>query len=123
MNDSRFRSPVAVILLSIITCGFYFLYWIYKMSDDIQGVSSEEENVTPGIELLLCIVTCGLYTFYWYYKYGKKIYAIHLEKDITPADDNALLYIILAVFQLQVIGMAIMQSSVNKIWTQDGYAK
>ena len=93
------------------------------MSDDIQGASSEEESVTPGIELLLCIVTCGLYTIYWYYKYGKKIYNIHLEKNINPADDNGILYIILALFKFDIIGMAIMQSSVNKIWTNDGFTE
>ena len=118
MYASRNRSPIMVILLSIVTCGFYSLYWIYKMSEEIQDVSSEEEGTTPGIELLLSIVTCGLYVFYWYYKYGQKIYVIQQERNIVPADDNGVLYIILAVFGLSVVTIAIMQSSVNKIWDQ-----
>jgi hypothetical protein len=123
MNNIQERSPIVVILLSVITCGLYALYWIYKMSEEIQMVEKERESTSPGLELLLCIVTCGLYTYYWYYKYAKKIYVIQEDLDIRPAEDNGILYIILAVFQLHIISMAIMQASFNKVilTNVDGY--
>lgn len=123
MNNIQERSPIVVILLSVITCGLYALYWIYKMSQEIQMVEKEREGTSPGLELVLCIVTCGLYTYYWYYKYAKKIYVIQDDLDIRPAEDNGILYIILAVFQLHIIAMAIMQASFNKVilTNVDGY--
>lgn len=123
MNNIQERSPIVVILLSVVTCGLYALYWIYKMSQEIQMVEKERESTSPGLELLLCIVTCGLYTYYWYYKYAKKIYVIQDDLDIRPAEDNGILYIILAVFQLHIISMAIMQASFNKVilTNVDGY--
>jgi len=35
------------------------------------------------------------------------------------AEDNAVLYLLLAIFGLGVVNMALMQSAVNKIWEQD----
>lgn len=108
------RSPVAVILFSILTCGIYGLYWIYATSQDLQSLDNNHDSTSPGLELVLCIITCGLYTFFWYYKYAKVIYGLQLQKNIQPADDNGILYIILAVFGLSIISVAIMQSSINK---------
>lgn len=119
MDESKNRSPILVVLLSFITCGIYGLYWIYKISEEIQEESRTEETVSPGIEVLLCLVTFGIYTFFWYYKYGKKIYEIQTERNIEPADDNAVIYIILMVFGLGILAMAIMQFSVNKIWSNE----
>lgn len=119
MNDSRERSPIIVIVLSLVTCGIYTLYWIYKMSEELQSESQNEDSTSPGIELLLVLVTCGLYMFYWYYKYAKMILDIQVSRNISMPDDNAILYIILIVFGLSPIAMAIMQSSANKLWVQN----
>lgn len=119
MNDSRERSPIIVILLSLVTCGLYTFYWIYKMSEELQNESGKEDSISPGIELLLVIVTCGIYLFFWYYKYAKMILEIQVSRNISTPDDNAILYIILIIFGLSPIAMAIMQSSANKLWMQN----
>ena len=119
MNDNRERSPLLVMLLLIVTCGFYAFYWYYKISEELQEESNEIDSTSPGIELLLIIVTCGLYTFYWYYKYAKMAYNIQLSRNIRTPDDNAILYIILILFGLSPIAMAIMQSSANKLWVKN----
>lgn len=114
MNNINYRSPVVVILLTLVTCGLYGIYWLYKMSEEIQHLSDTPESTSPGVELLLILVTCGLYSYYWYYKYAKKIYYIQQKNNIQPAEDNGILYIILNVFQLHIISMAIMQGTLNK---------
>ena len=117
MYESKERSVGMVILLSFVTCGLYLIYWLFKTSQELQEAANEDESLSPAIELLLIFVTCGLYTYYWFYKYGKKIYKIQLDKNIVPADDNAILYLILAIFGLSIVSIAIMQSSINKTWT------
>jgi len=90
------------------------LYWLYKTSQELQDARPGYETMAPGLELLLCIV-CPPYILYWFYKYGKLIYEIQLE-DNMPAEDNAILYLILSIFGLSIVAVAIMQSSMNKIW-------
>ena len=72
MNYEK-RSPVAVLLLSIVTCGIYQLYLIYKVSQEIRDFRGDN-SISPGTELLLSIITCGLYEIYWFYKYGRLVF-------------------------------------------------
>lgn len=119
MNSGKERSPILVAFLTIITCGIYGLVWFYQITEEIQREEKKEESMSPGIELLLILVTCGLYTYFWYYKYAKKLHIIQSERDFIAPDDNGILYIILAVLGLSVVSMAIMQSSMNRVWKNE----
>lgn len=117
MYKNQVRSPGLVVVLSIVTCGIYAFYWIYKMSEELQRATGKS-STSPGVELLLCIVTCGFYLIYWYYKYGKMITEAQ-ELAGLRSEDNAIRYLLLAVFGLSIVSMALMQSAANKIWEQN----
>lgn len=102
------RSIGVSILLSIVTCGIYAYYWMFKMTQEITDYNNE--NANPGVELVLSLVTCGIYYIYWNYKMGKRI-----AQACSPSSDNSILYLILAIFGLGIVSMAIMQSSMNNI--------
>ncbi|MBU1075836.1 MAG: DUF4234 domain-containing protein [Spirochaetes bacterium] len=107
------RSPAAVIIFTIITCGIYALIWIYKISKELK-LYLNKEDINPAVELILCIV-CFPYSIYWVYKYGQLITEAQ-KKDKIDVEDNALLYLILAIFGFFIVDMAIMQASMNKLW-------
>ena len=57
MNDGGVgivRSPVTVILLSIITLGIYHLYWQYASFKELKGFSGE--GIGGGLGLLFAIL-------------------------------------------------------------------
>lgn len=114
MQRGEVRSPVAVLLFSIITCGIYNLYWIYKVSQETQNYSGKQ-TLTPAVELLLCMFTFGIYYIYWNYKYGKLIADCHKQAGLR-AEDNSILYLILVILGLGLVNSLIMQSSLNKVW-------
>ena len=68
-------SLVMYILLSIVTCGIYAYYIIYKMAQDVNQMCAEDgDNVGGlGMYILLSIVTCGFYSFYWLYKIQNRL--------------------------------------------------
>lgn len=108
--------PVAeVVIFSIITCGIYSLYWIYKFAEELKFFLGDED-IKPGLELFLSII-CFPYFYYWVYKYGKKLAEAQRRVGL-PVEDNSVLYIILAIFGLFIVDIAIMQSSANKVWAQ-----
>jgi Domain of unknown function (DUF4234) len=51
------RRPLTVVLLTIVTCGIYGLWWYYRNFEDMKQYSSE--GVGGGLGLLLAIF-CGI---------------------------------------------------------------
>lgn len=107
------RSVGLSVLLTIITCGIYGLYLIYKVSDDVNQIAYRKMN-RPGVDLLLVIVTCGIYGFYWYYKIGRQIADVEYEIGMR-VNDTSILCLILAIIALPIVAMAILQSEINTI--------
>lgn len=71
------RSLVAYILLTLITCGIYGYYFIYKMAQDVNVACEGDGESTAGLAafIVLSIVTCGIYSWIWYYKLGNRLNA------------------------------------------------
>ena len=74
MVDSN-RSLVKYILLSIVTFGIYSLYFIYKLSNDMNLICAGDGKNTAGLLkiILLNIITCGIYSWIWYYGIGNRL--------------------------------------------------
>jgi len=104
------RSIGLAILFTVITCGFYLIYWEYKVWDSLYQATNRPSNA--GIDVLLGFVTCGIYFIYMMYKGGKmetEAYAMYG----LPQKDEAALYLILSIFSLGIIALAIMQNNIN----------
>lgn len=107
------RSVGLAIILTLITCGIYGLYWMYAMTNELAYLS-DDPTFTGGKTILFSIITCGIYTLFWYYMLGGKIAIAQMKKGY-PAKDDGVLYIILGIFGLGIVSMAIAQSNINKL--------
>ena len=67
------REIIVALLLSLITCGIYGIYWFITMTDESNKVSGDN-STSGGMAFLFTILTCGIYSIYWYYKMGQKLY-------------------------------------------------
>jgi len=110
------REPALVVIFGILSCGIYTFYWLYKVSEEVQTeLGTLGQETSPGMELLFSIISCGLYSIYWIYKYSKLIFEAQQRVNI-PGDDNAVLNLILCFVGLSFVSLAIIQSSLNKVW-------
>lgn len=103
------RNIVICIILSIVTCGLYSLYWFVKMTDEVNE-TTKEKGTSGIVALILTLVTCGLYGIYWAYKMGEKVNTIKRQ----PAGNNHILFIILMLFGLGIVNYCIIQDTLNK---------
>lgn len=108
------RNIAVSLILTIITCGIYGIYWFVVLTDDIRYASGDNEAPSGGMAFLLTIVTCGIYTIYWAYKMGKTL-VIAKEKNKLRAEDNSVLYLILQVIGLGIVNYALLQNELNEI--------
>lgn len=105
------RSIPVSIILSIVTCGIYAIYWFICVTDDM-GKLSNDARLSGGKCFLFTLVTCGLYGIYWAYLMGKASYNAKTTRNL-PASDNSVIYLILEIFGLGIIVYALAQNEIN----------
>ena len=107
------RNIAMCIILSIVTCGIYGLYWVVCLQDDTNALVGEYK--TSGVMvLILSIVTCGIYGLYWAFKMGEKIDRIKQSRGI-PSSNSGVLYLILYLVTGGIVSDALMQYEINKL--------
>lgn len=102
----RQRNVALCIVLTIVTCGLYSLYWMYCLHQDVSTLSNTQTSA--GKAILLMLLTCGIYMFFWMYQQGKLI-------EQKRHGSQAVVYLILSIFGLSLVSLAIMQSDVNQL--------
>lgn len=107
------RNVAVAILLSIITCGIYAIYWIYKMTEEMK-VASGDESLNGVMAVLLPLVTCNIYGIYWAYKVGKDV-PVAKQKVGLPGEDRGVLFLVLELFGLSIVTYALLQCDLNEI--------
>ncbi|WP_036611087.1 DUF4234 domain-containing protein [Oribacterium sp. P6A1] len=108
------RDIVISILLSIVTCGIYMLYWHYCIARDVNEVTDHREDTSAGMVLLLSIVTCGIYKFYWLYRTGTKLDET-FSKCGRQNQNRGILFLLLSIFGMDLLVFSIVQSEINDL--------
>ncbi len=106
------RNIAMVIILSLITCGIYGIYWFVKMTDEAKQLSSSD-NAGGGLAFVYTLITCGIYMIYWNYKMGKNMYEAGQKYGIN-IEDNSVIYLVLSLFGLGIVSECLMQNDLNK---------
>ncbi len=110
------RGIVQVILLSLVTCGIYNLYWIAVTHDEVNAYIGEED-MSGAMVVLLSIITCGIYGFVWYYQIGKKLQILQSRvSGGLQATDDSVVYLLLAIFGFGIVATGIIQNNLNRAW-------
>ncbi len=105
------RGIAVCIILSIVTCGIYGLYWLACMNDDMNALVADREASTGGMVVVLTIVTCGIYGLYWLYKMGEKLDWVKGN----PAGNSNILFLVLGIFGLSIVSYALLQDGINHL--------
>lgn len=107
------RSIGVSIILSIVTCGIYGIYWMIKLNDELNMATGNTAAKSGGIVFLLCLVTCGIYMFFWMYKMGENVDTIKTNAGVQ-AGNTGIMYLILTFFGLSIVNYCLMQDTINK---------
>lgn len=111
------RSVAMCIVLCLVTCGIYALYWMYCIHRDVQEVSDHPMETEGGMVIVFTLVTCGIYGIYWCYKMGQLLD----EARGTPGGSQSIAYLLLSLFGLDIIAFALMQSELNRFTPNGGF--
>jgi hypothetical protein len=106
------RSIPLYIVLSLITCGLFSIYWFISIAGDIAKL--REQTEPRGVfDYIIGLITCGIYLLVCYYRYSKYIVEIQ-EKRGLKVNDISVISLIFGIF-LGIVSMALIQNELNKI--------
>ncbi len=108
------RNIAMCIILSIVTCGIYSIYWFICLTDETNTVSRHGEDTSGVIAFLLSVITCNIYALYWAYRQGEKIDEAKTDRGI-PSSSSGIAYLLLCLFGFGIIAYALMQNELNKL--------
>lgn len=111
----RYRNIVVCILLSIVTCGIYGLYWLACMADDLNTACGVPQDTSGGMVVLLSIVTCGIYELFWLYRAGEKVSYIKARNTGYPDNSAAVLYLVLGILSVGIVSLCLIQNELNQV--------
>lgn len=107
------RNIPLYIILSIVTCGLFSLYWQAQLANDTNILMEDHNGFSGGVVVLLSIITCGLYGLYWLYITGSKIDSKKSESGYG-SNGLAIIAVILGLFGLGIVAYAILQNELNQ---------
>jgi len=102
------RNIVTCILLTLITCGIYGIYWIIMLAREAVSVKDPADSGTLEIVLMLFVSFVGVFLA------EKKLAEGCAAKGI-PHTDNSILYLILGLLGLGIVSLCMMQNDLNKL--------
>jgi hypothetical protein len=114
----REQNPVVIVALSLVTCGIYGAYWLYRTTRELRDALDARE-LKPGTDLLLSFVTCGLWAIYVQYRNARVLHRA-ISRIEPGARDQSTMVLLLNIVALAVVvtgfvAIFILQDEQNKL--------
>ena len=109
------RNIVLCVVLSIVTCGIYGIYWFVVLTNDAKTAAEDTKLASGGMAFFLTLITCGIYGIYWAYKIGELTKIAQEKRGMTVGTDMSIIYLILTIFGLGIVVYILAQNDLNKI--------
>lgn len=104
------RNIVTAIILSIVTCGIYGIYWVICLAREAVSVKD------PADDGLLEIILMLFLPFIGFYLAEKKLVEGCAARGIAHTD-NSVIYLVLGLVGLGIVNYCMMQNDLNKLAT------
>ena len=110
------NDPIVVLILGVVTCGLYLIYWNIKVAQVLNAVA-EKEVVSPPIAIFAGC--CPPVHLYFYYVIARDALPAVYTRSGQPQKDQTAVLILLGLFFPMVAAM-IIQGEINKVYDNVG---
>ena len=114
-QDYLKREPLGVLGLSFITFGIYFLYWYYKINDELRRID-KDETISPVRSLMAMLFGWIIIVppFIAMYNTARHLQVAEQRRGIQPELEPALAIVIMLFVS---IGNGVyLQEHLNRVW-------
>lgn len=112
------RGVLFVVLMTVLTCGLYLVRWYFAVLGELDRAGRSPMGHSRWVDFLLCIVTLGLWGLFVDYRIAKTIAQLQEERHVTRPNDTSTIVLLLDLFGVGLIGSALQQSEINRLWKE-----
>lgn len=102
------RNPIVAILLTVVTCGIYGIYWAVCLARESVSVKDPADSAILEIVLVLFFAPLGFFL-------AEKKFAEGCAEKGIEHKDNSILYLVLGLVGLGIVDYVMMQNDLNAI--------
>ena len=114
LSPEHAHSVAVGIILSLVTCGLYNIYWNRREFEAMNELLGREEY-RFWYWLGLTIITCGIFHIYYEYKMGGDLLKILRAKGHDPNPNLPILGLVLSCLGLTIVADAVYQHEINAL--------
>ena len=107
------------IILTIVTCGLFAIYWQYKQITALNELYGRKE-FDFFLWFVLSFVTCGLFGIYYEYKMADGINEAKSMRGLRVDTNLPVICLLLSLLGFYIVSMAIQQSEINTMIGRPG---
>lgn len=105
------RDVVPRVVLTIVTCGLFGLYWMAQITNDIHRLSGKPQCTSGGKAVLFSLLTCSLYFYYWLYKISGELVEARREMGLAlDAVSNGMYTAVIVVMTFVSAGLSVLRT-------------
>ncbi len=114
-NLGRYHANIAVyLLLSLITCFIFAVYWNYVKMEAINAMLKRQE-LKFSHWLIFSFLTCGIFHIFYQYKMGAAIVEIQKSKGKDVFESLPVVSIFTTILALSIVTDCVHQHEINKL--------
>lgn len=106
------NEPVLVLILGIITCGLYLIYWNIKTAQVVNAAAGREVVSQPVAIFAGCCFPVNLYFFYLVAKDGLP----KISQRVGEPEKDQLVMLVVLGFFFPMVSAMIVQGEINKLY-------
>lgn len=106
------QQPIVVLLLGVVTCGLYLIYWNIKAAEVLNAISGREV-ISPTIAVISGC--CSPVHVYFYYLCGQCLADLGDLTGNPAIKDKSTLLLVLGIF-LPMVAAMIVQGHINEVY-------
>jgi uncharacterized membrane protein YjgN (DUF898 family) len=109
------RNPLGVLGLTVITLGIYFLYWYWKINDELSAFE-HDDSISPTRSLMAILFGWLIIVppFIAIYNTAKHVQNAERRREIQPLLEPALAIVFLLV--VSIVNGLYFQEHLNRLW-------
>lgn len=104
-------------LLTLVTCGLYYLYWQYVTTAELRDATGRDD-LNPAVDLLISLLCCGVWSIYVQYRNMQVVHEVYASRGQAHEDKSTIVLLLhlFSVFNGFTTFVAIMfvQDELNK---------